>query len=137
MINVDLLITNKNSEILLTWRDSGEKYKAGWHFPGGIIRLGETIKKRIEMVAKIELGSKIKIYNSLLAINEIHLNQLNRSHFISLLYKVRLKSTPKSELKFLSGLPKPGQWMWHRIIPKNLIKPHLVYKNFFKKKYVN
>ncbi|MDP2923379.1 MAG: NUDIX hydrolase, partial [Candidatus Omnitrophota bacterium] len=37
IINVDLLIKNKQNHTLLTWRDDGF-YPPGWHIPGGIVR---------------------------------------------------------------------------------------------------
>ena len=133
MINVDLLIKNNKSEILLTWRKKGEKYKAGWHFPGGIIRFKEKMFQRVKIVAKTEIGSKISFNKKPVSINEIHLKQYNRSHFISLLFKARLLTSPKKSLKYVLGKPKPGQWMWHKKIPFNLIKPHLIYKKYFTK----
>ena len=80
LINVDLLIQNKKKGTLLTWRNAGEKYAAGWHVPGGIIRIGEKIHKRLIKVAKTELGAKIIFNKNVKEINEIHLDQKNRKH---------------------------------------------------------
>ena len=60
MINVDLLIKNRKKETLLTWRQPGEKYPAGWHVPGGIIRFNEKAINRVSKVAKLELGRLLK-----------------------------------------------------------------------------
>ena len=59
MINVDLLIKDKKKGVLLTWRKKGEKTRAAWHLPGGIIRFQEKIYDRIRKVASIELKSKV------------------------------------------------------------------------------
>ncbi|SVE18316.1 uncharacterized protein METZ01_LOCUS471170, partial [marine metagenome] len=50
LINVDLLIHNKNGETLLTWRGGDETSKPGWHIPGGIVRYKEKIADRIRAV---------------------------------------------------------------------------------------
>ena len=55
LINVDLLIKDKKLGTLLAWRNKGEKYPAGWHVPGGIIRFKEKIHNRVKLVAKNEL----------------------------------------------------------------------------------
>ncbi len=130
MINVDLLIKNHKKETLLTWRQPGEKYPAGWHVPGGIIRFNEKAINRVSKVAKLELGCSVKSSLRPIFIKEIFLRQRNRSHFISLLYKCTLRTNPNIKLKYDSGQPKPGQWMWHKKCPKNLIKPHKIYKKF-------
>ena len=62
--------------------------------------------------------------------NEIHLNQINRSHFISLLYNCKIMSKPKKELKYIKGKPILGQWKWFSRCPKNIIVPHKKYKKF-------
>ena len=136
MINVDLLIVNSKSEILLTWRNKGEKYKPGWHVPGGIIRYKEKIHQRIKKVAKKELGVSIYLEKKPIEINEIFLNQKNRAHFISILYLCRLKSKLLKLQKFKSGNPVVGNWKWHKSVPRNFIKPHYIYKKFFKKRYI-
>ena len=130
LINVDLLIKNKKNETLLTWRNRGEKYPAGWHVPGGIIRFKEKTSVRIRKVAKLELGTKVTFINKPISINEIHLNQKNRSHFVSLLYLCFLKKKLNNKLKFNNGTPKNGQWSWFKKTPKNLIKTHKIYKKF-------
>ena len=95
MINVDLLIKNKKKQTLLVWRKKGEKYKEGWHIPGGIIRFKETIRNRIRHTAKNELGSKVTYKKQPIFYNEIHLKQKNRSHFISLLFECKIITGPK------------------------------------------
>ena len=127
LINVDLLIKEKKRGTILIWRKKGEKYKVGWHVPGGIIRFKESIKKRLNFVAKNELKSKIFDNYRMINIFEIKLNQKNRSHFISILYKCKLRSMPPSNLRYKSGKPLPGQWEWHKFAPKDLIYPHKNY----------
>jgi len=130
LINVDLLIKDKRLGILLTWRKKSENYPAGWHVPGGMIRVNEKIYNRVIKVAKNELGIKIIFKNKPLAVNEIHLKQKNRSHCISLLYLCKPINKPDIRKKFKGLLPLAGQWKWFKKAPKNLIKPHKIYKKF-------
>jgi len=134
LINVDLLIMNKKKEILLTWRSKGEKFDEGWHIPGGIIRFKDSIKNRLNYVAKKELNVQIKQNFRLVDIFEIKLKQKNRSHFISLLYLCHLKSSLDNKNKFFGKKPKIGEWKWFKKSPKKLIYPHKVYKDYINKK---
>lgn len=130
MINVDLLIKNKSSQTLLTWRDDGVVY-SGWHVPGGIIRYKETISDRIKAVALIELGAKVTFKTKPLAVNEVIIpKMMNRSHFISLLYECTLNSPLNNEIKYKSGIAKPGEWAWHDTCPKDLIPVHGMYRKY-------
>ena len=130
MINVDLLIKNEQNYTLLTWRDDGY-YPAGWHIPGGIIRFKETIEQRIHKVALSELGTDVIFKNIPIAINEvIHPSRKNRGHFISLLYECKLTGLPDKKLKYEKGIPKPGEWSWHKSCPDNIITTHEIYRFF-------
>lgn len=130
VINVDLLIKNEQNCTLMTWRDDGF-YSAGWHIPGGIIRYKETISDRINAVAASELGACIKFKKEHLSLNEIiHPLRSVRGHFISLLYECALLSAPNEDLKFKKGVPKPGEWAWHKKCPKNIIPVHEIYRKF-------
>jgi len=130
LINVDLLIKNKNGETLLTWRGKGETIMPGWHIPGGIIRYKETIADRICAVAKNELDTKVSFDNSPLAINEIMLKQINRGHFISLLYSCQLLEELDPDKEFKGGTPHLGEWSWHNKLPEILIATHDIYKQY-------
>ncbi len=134
IINVDLLIKNEPNYTLLTWRDD-DYYSAGWHIPGGIIRYKETISDRVNAVAVKELGVRVKFKKDPLAINEIIIpSRRNRGHFISLLYECRLVSSLDKNLKFKKGIPKPGEWAWHKKCPTNIISVHKMYQKFINQK---
>jgi colanic acid biosynthesis protein WcaH len=130
IINVDLLLKDENGRTLLSWRDEPHSGK-GWHIPGGIIRFKETIEERINEVAKIEIGTPVKLFKSEpIAINEIfNRKQEIRSHFISLLYSCSLPGdfVPKNK-----GLSKfdAGYLMWHKTCPDDLLKLHEIYRKF-------
>ena len=86
IVNVDLLIRNKDGEVLVSWRDDAV-CKKGWHLPGGVLRYKETLIERVHKTAISELGIDVKVSPMPLDINEIILNQSVRGHFISFLYE--------------------------------------------------
>jgi ADP-ribose pyrophosphatase YjhB (NUDIX family) len=133
-VNIDLIIINKKKQILLTWRPASFKYNDGWHFPGGIIRLNETLSERCHKVAFSELGAKIKIKKKPAQIHQMILSQKYRSHFITFAYKAKLISGLDINKKFRRSKKEFGSWKWFDKCPKNLILPHLIsYSHFFKK----
>ena len=130
LINVDLLIKNEQNHTLLTWRDDGY-YPASWHIPGGIVRFKEPLAKRIHAVAAGELGAKVNFKKEPLAVNEVILPPLTtRGHCISFLYECTFMSPPDKKLKYVNGIPKPGEWAWHEKCPDNLIQVHEMYRKY-------
>ena len=94
MVNVDLLVYNKDGQFLLTKRNDPH-CGVGWHVPGGCIRFKETLDSRIRKVAKSELGlvdftyekEPIKVFE-IFSTEERHIdNQDERAHFITIVYK--------------------------------------------------
>ena len=131
-VNVDLLIDIPEKGILLTWRDD-EYTGAGWHIPGGIIRLKENAKKRVDFVAKNELGIKIDSAKGPVGFNEVIANQKDRSHFISLLYSC---SIDEENLDIINKkiVQYPKQINFFKKKPKKLIPWHDIYADFFSDK---
>jgi hypothetical protein len=130
-INVDLLIKDPSRGILMTWRND-EHSGQGWHLPGGIIRFRESIKHRVNEVARLELNSKInKISKNPLRINQI-INPLikERSHFISLLYKCNLTIDSDEQLSKTIELDN-NLINYFKKIPNNILKNHLIYSDLF------
>ena len=136
MVNVDLLIVNKQKKILMTWR-ADEFYGPGWHLPGGVIRFKESAQMRINAVAKSELGAEVTATHDPISIQEIMApNRDVRGHFISLLYRCELKSTLDTSNAYISdNLLKNGQWKWHDACPDNLINQHQVYRPLIEAEY--
>ncbi len=130
LVNVDLLIKDEKGRILLSWRNDQYCGK-GWHVPGGIIRIKETLETRVKKVAETEIG----VNNISFDTNPIALNQIInpehdiRSHFISILYKCFLPSTFNPENKGLSN-EDSGYLMWHDFCPDNLLKFHEIYRKY-------
>lgn len=128
MINVDLLIRDPQSGILLTWRDDGF-IPPGWHIPGGIIRLKETMAGRIKAVARDELEAEVTSSPAPLLVSETILPHFrDRGHFISLLFECQLQSPPSGCLRHREGTPLPGQWAWHRQCPVDLVDVQDMYR---------
>lgn len=108
LINVDLFVINEYGEVLLSWRDD-EYCGTGWHIPGGIIRHGETMRERLEITAKAELGFIPVFEEAPCKITEIFLDQEYRNHFISHLFTGRCK---KSNVETVETPEKPGDLRW-------------------------
>lgn len=129
LINVDLLIKDDKGRTLLAWRND-KHCGEGWHLPGGIIRFKETMKERLEKVARKEIGVKVEFKPKPIAVNEIILRPKTRGHFISFLYKCYL---PSSFVPGNKGLKETdvGYLEWHKSCPNNLIKAHKIYEEYF------
>jgi len=128
LVNVDLLIKNKNNQTLLSWRK--DLYAGiGWHIPGGIIRYKEKIEDRILRVAKGEIGTTVKYNPNPLSINEMFCYHDVRGHFISLLYECSIPSDYTINNRNLS--PNDiGYLQWHNCCPDNLVKAHSIYRKY-------
>lgn len=130
MVNVDLLIKDEKNRILLAWRDDGLCGK-GWHIPGGIIRFKQSFEESIEMTSIREIGTIVK-YNPI-PINIqtfIKEKEVNRGHFISLLFECSLSSEYVLPNENICET-EPGYLKWHNVCPKDFLKVQGVYKKFF------
>lgn len=126
MVNVDLLIKDDINRTLLSWRND-IPYGQGWHIPGGIVRFKEKLEERIQETAKKEIGTYVRFDPLPLKISEIILNQKNRAHFISFLYRCYVSDKFVPENKGLT-IKSNGYLKWHETCPKNLIKVHEIYR---------
>ena len=93
IVNIDLLIKDKDGRILLTWRDTHDDIDGkesdwpgagtGWHLPGGIVRYKEKLTHRVLQVMVNEIGAVLKYNHNPIDINELILEHETRGHFIS------------------------------------------------------
>ena len=129
LVNVDLLIKDEMGRTLLSWRND-EYAGKGWHVPGGIVRLKETLEARARNVCVTEIGAKVSFEPAPLAIHQfIHPERSIRSHFISILFKGFLPSGfVPSNKGLLNG--DRGYLLWHDGCPENLIKAHEIYREY-------
>ena len=126
-LGVRAVVRSPTSEFLLV----RHTYTPGWHFPGGIIRFRETMLDRVKMVAKSELGVKVINIKGPQKISEVISHDIKeRSHFISFLFECELDNFYFDKIK---GLIKkqPGKLSFFNKAPKDLLKNHLIYLEFF------
>lgn len=131
MVNVDLLIKNKQGQTLLTWRED-EFYGPGWHVPGGIIRFKELAEARIQKVAQLELNVNVIAEKTPICIKEVMAKDRDvRGHFISMLYQCRLDGELQESQIYQPHLPNQnGHWQWHDGCPDNIISQHEMYRAY-------
>lgn len=127
MVNVDLLVQNKDGAVLLAWRNDGKNL--GWHIPGGIIRFKEKFEERIQKTALSELGTEVSFDKNPIKINEIFMPYQHRGHFISFLYKCYLPEGFVINNKS-KGENENGYLKWHNHMPNNLVQGQKCYEKF-------
>ncbi len=132
LVNVDLLIKDENKRTLLAWRDDGYHEK-GWHIPGGIVRIKESLEKRVQKVAETEIKTIVEYEPIPIAFNQIICDRDIRGHFISILYKCFLSNKHVLNNKGLIDKDQ-GYLKWHDSCPANLIKSHEIYRKYIGKK---
>jgi colanic acid biosynthesis protein WcaH len=130
MVNVDLLISDGQGRLLLTWRDD-EIHGTGWHVPGGMIRFKETAAERIRATALEELGAEVSFDATPVVEQIIEPVRDTRGHHVALVYRCRLRSGPDEAGRFTGGRPTRGQWAWHATCPDDMIAAHKQYEKYF------
>jgi colanic acid biosynthesis protein WcaH len=131
LVNVDLIVRDEQDRILLTWRDD-EFYGAGWHIPGGIIRYKESAADRIHATALNELGTDVEFEEPPLAVEQAtEPERRERGHFVALVYACRLAGPPDERLQYRGGVPRRGEWAWHKHCPPDFLPAQSHYRRFF------
>ena len=135
VVNVDLLITDANRRVLLSWRND-DYDETSWHVPGSCIRFQETLEEAIQRCARTEIGSCITYLDEPIKIYEFHWkryrkhikDQRERAHFITLVYPCRLPDGFEVDKdKFPPG--KPGHLQWFDTMPEDILPMQYCYKN--------
>lgn len=130
MVNVDLLIRDREGRILLSWRDD-QFYGKGWHVPGGILRLKESFEERIQKTALSEIGSYVTHLSEPTEIVPIIIKDMKtRGHFITFVYECMLPE----EFEINNGTKKEtdaGYLLWHKSCPDNILRVHDFYRKYF------
>lgn len=130
MVNVDLLVRDQAGRILLAWRDD-DIYGAGWHVPGGIVRLKESFSERIQKTAETELGCTVTASKEPIEIVPIICQNMKvRGHFITFVYECKLPEkfhvTNGSRSRYENGYLE-----WHQKFPEDMLEVHDFYKKYF------
>ena len=130
LVNVDLLIQDDRGRTLLTWRDD-QAFGRGWHVPGSVIRYQETAAVRIQACARDELGADVTFAAAPIAVMETILDQRDRAHAVSLLYRCALLGPPDPARQAAGDAATRGQWRWHATPPPDLLALQRDYARFF------
>ncbi len=129
-LNVDVLVKIPDLGYVLTWRDDVHT-GAGWHVPGGIVRLRESMEQRVNKVANLELKVNLAKIIGPIEINEIISKQKERSHFISTLFYAEIDD--KNIKKILMQINEnPQKINLFKEPPENLLRWHEIYKSRIK-----
>ena len=122
LLCVDLLIQNDRRQTLMTWRDD-VYFGHGWHFPGGVLRHGESLVAHSHLVSQKELQATIRVDPVPIGFMEyFHKTRPERGHQVIFLLRCRIESPPNPIFRCEEGTyPKPGQWMWHSKEPAELL----------------
>ena len=130
--NVDLLITDSQNRVLLSWRDDPYAGK-GWHIPGGCVRFGETMLERVHKTAVHELGCDVMVDPTPIGIQDAILPpryQLeypnDRGHHISILFHCSLPNNYRVNNRGKTSMDA-GYLRWFEKFPSNLLPVHLGY----------
>ncbi len=103
---VDLAII-RNRKVLLTYRK--DRYYIGWHFPGGLIRPGETFERTASRILLREVGLR---QGKIEMINAFNTPRDKRFHWLSVFFICR----------FAVGEPIDGEWFSK--CPHDIISAH-------------
>jgi ADP-ribose pyrophosphatase YjhB (NUDIX family) len=127
LLNVDVIVIDRNSNFMLTWRDDGI-YGPGWHVPGGIIRFKESIISRINQVCAHEIG-----INSIVDIRPVDINQIMnptrdlRGHFLSILFLARVSFVANNIANHAILGIENGERSWFSKPPDIILPQHRRY----------
>ena len=132
IINVDLLVTDSQNNVLLSWRDDAHCGR-GWHIPGGCIRFRETMAERIEKTALRELGCKVRFDPEVLHVFEIIIDQQRniktqqeRAHSITLVIACQAEENFSVENQ-TKKMGEPGYLQWFPTLPDDLLEVQKCY----------
>lgn len=82
-------------------------------------------------VARLELGASVECEPAPCGIFEIiNPDWKTRAHFIALLYRFQLTSSPDPSMEYAGIAPLPGQWWWFDRCPPDLIEVHRIYEKY-------
>ncbi len=120
---VDLAII-RNHKVLLTHRK--DYYYTGWHFPGSLIRPGETFERAASRILSEEVGLRYKKIKMLKVFN---CPTDKRFHYLSLFFLCQVTGKPTNGTWFLqcpSDIIPEQKKLWSIIKPyfKEIIFKH-------------
>ena len=122
VINVDLLITDRDGRVLLSWREDSF-HSPGWHVPGTCVRFRETFAESIRRCAREELGVEVTFNSEPIKIYELirESDRDERAHFITLVFACRLA---REDFVF----PEERSIRRFREMPENMTSAQICYR---------
>ena len=114
VVNVDLLVTDQDGRVLLSWREDSF-HSPGWHVPGTCVRFRETFGESIRRCAREELGVEVSFEPEPIKVYELirETDREERAHFVTLVFACRLA---REDFVF----PEEGSIRWFREMPENM-----------------
>jgi len=138
LVNVDLLIEDKQKGVLLAWRDDPYCGR-GWHFPGGCLRIRETLAERLQKTALVEVGTEVIYDPKPAAVTEFIApeqrdgieHQNIRAHNVGIAYRCTLPEGFEIDNhgRFATTT---GYLKWFRELPDDLLKIQDCYRAILK-----
>ncbi len=111
---VDIVITNDESAVLLTYR---QIEPAGfWHLPGGTVLFGELVDA-VKRVAKAELGLDVEVKDNI-GVIDFSQSHISFDHGVSIVYLVKVI---RGEIKLDYQASEAG---YFKKLPKDTLKLH-------------
>jgi len=137
LVSIDLIIENKNKEILLGKRVN-RPAQGYWFVPGGRIRKNEKIADAFERISLAELGVTLSLCNAQLSgafdhiydDNYLGTNNIN-THYVVLAYTVNLESDLLPVIDSQHSAIK--WWTIHDLLSSANVHPNT--KAYFSNKY--
>ena len=138
VVNVDLIVINKDRQILLSWRDDPHTGK-GWHIPGSCVRFKECLDAAIQRCAKDELGTFVQYEKQPFEVFQFIANkkrpiddQRERAHFITLSYKCHVPDDFRIDNRN-KQVTEPGYLKWFNTLPEDLFQGHECYRTVWER----
>ena len=134
IVNVDLMILDRQNRILLSWRDD-EYFGKGWHLPGVCIRYKETMAERIQKTALNEIGTTVIADLEPIAVRDVIMGRddervRKRAHHLAILHRCYLPDD--FVLKSKDGQNETSELKWFSAIPNDILPVHFVYDDVFR-----
>ena len=99
LVAVEIVLYNTKGEIFLTYRD--DENFTGWHFPGRILRFGNTFEDELLKVLEYEVGITNVDYRFLLPRNYSH----SRGQEVSIVFLGLCDSSEMGKGSWFTSLP--------------------------------
>ena len=126
LANVDLLVVNRQNQVLLA-RRSDPFYGDSWHIPGGCMRFQESFAHRIQETARAELGCEVVFEETPLAVRNVIRgpntklpHRRERGHNVAILFRCSLPEGFQIQNGSRTEMDN-GYLKWFEALPKDFL----------------